>query len=90
MLWLQTGVTMPSGRIQLQQCIWRLAKGKTTTTQIMKMVYTEYIHALQTERNTRVFEHNERDASSLAREIACICNVRASAKSRALLQQLSF
>ncbi|KAG5615035.1 hypothetical protein H5410_014859 [Solanum commersonii] len=31
--------------------------GKTTSTKIMKMVYTEFIHVISTERNfTRVFE----------------------------------
>lgn len=57
---------------------------------LMKQVYTELVHAVWMERNTRVFEQVERPINVIEKEIACACNVRASLGTRVLLQQFKF
>ncbi|XP_019261989.1 PREDICTED: NAC domain-containing protein 19-like [Nicotiana attenuata] len=41
------------------------------------MIYAEHIHGIWRERNSRIFENTRRTTEQIAREIACVCNVRA-------------
>lgn len=50
------------------------------------MIYAEAVYALWIERNQRVFEHRTKGVDRIIRTIAFICNVRASAKVRPLVQ----
>ncbi|XP_019248656.1 PREDICTED: uncharacterized protein LOC109227921 [Nicotiana attenuata] len=58
------------------------AKGKSSRAAIFKMVYVEAIHTIWNERNLRIFEKQSREAEELARNVACICNVRATDQTR--------
>ncbi|XP_059302204.1 uncharacterized protein LOC132054168 [Lycium ferocissimum] len=79
-------------------CSWGLqyllilarTRGKSSQANVLKMVYSEFGFAIWNERNKRVFEDKEQNAESLAREIACICNVRTVVRSRAYLQSCIF
>lgn len=42
------------------------------------------------ERNARIIEGREDNVESIAKLIACVCNVRANLKLRSLLQKLHF
>lgn len=46
------------------------------------MIYTEYVHSIWIERNVRIFENVYRNNESLARDIACVCSVRAPTRIR--------
>ncbi|XP_059310476.1 uncharacterized protein LOC132061833 [Lycium ferocissimum] len=52
-------------------------KGKTTQASLLRMVYTEYVNAVWRERNMRVFEKRQQTEETIARDIACTCNIRA-------------
>ncbi|XP_070053783.1 uncharacterized protein [Nicotiana tomentosiformis] len=41
------------------------------------MMYAEYIYGIWKERNSRIFEDQSRNEEQIAREVACICNIRA-------------
>ncbi|WMV22746.1 hypothetical protein MTR67_016131 [Solanum verrucosum] len=71
-----------------QHLTWALknAKGKTIKAQIFRMVYAEAVYAVWIERNQRVFEQRTKGANRIIRTIAFICNVRASSKTRPLVQ----
>ncbi|XP_075109142.1 uncharacterized protein LOC142180934 [Nicotiana tabacum] len=90
LMWLQI---QPHGRKSWDQH-WRWAmknaKGKSQAAAAFKIVYAEIIHLIWCERNNRVFEKTRRDVDDIARTIACVCNVRANAGTRILLQQLKF
>ncbi|XP_060210860.1 uncharacterized protein LOC132637849 [Lycium barbarum] len=75
-----------------QQENWIVAntKGKSQAAQILKLVYTEFVHVVWQERNQRTFENKSKQWGVLAREIAYVSNVRASLGIRAKLQQLLF
>nr|XP_016465700.1 PREDICTED: uncharacterized protein LOC107788539 [Nicotiana tabacum] len=64
------------------------AKGKSRSATVFKMVYAETMHMIWNERNLRIFEKRSREVEELARNVACVCNVRASAQTRTLMQQL--
>nr|XP_009757801.1 PREDICTED: uncharacterized protein LOC104210569 [Nicotiana sylvestris] len=53
------------------------SKGKSCKARILKMIYAEYIYGIWKERNNRIFEEKSRNAEQIAREVACICNIRA-------------
>lgn len=60
----------------LQEAINRFKK-KSQAAQIFKMIYTEVVHSVWIKKNMRVFEKKSRKWEVIAREIACVCIVRA-------------
>ncbi|XP_059291842.1 uncharacterized protein LOC132045304 [Lycium ferocissimum] len=70
--------------------IWARNRGKSNQANVLKMVYSEFWFAVWNERNKRVFEDKEQNAECVAREIACICNVRTVVSCRAYLQSCNF
>ncbi|XP_059315533.1 uncharacterized protein LOC132066187 [Lycium ferocissimum] len=91
MLWQQIDCPFLTNWEHLQDWILQYTTGRTPRARMIKMVFTEYIYTIWTERNARVFEKHERKADALAREIACNCNIRATNASLSrLLQQCHF
>ncbi|XP_009765709.1 uncharacterized protein LOC107793101 [Nicotiana tabacum] len=66
------------------------AKGKSSKAGVFRMVYAEAIHEIWNERNHTIFEKQSKKAEELARNIACICNVRATNQNRQLIQKFQF
>lgn len=66
------------------------AKGKPSKAGVFKMVYAEAIHVIWNERNHKIFEKQSRKSEELARNITCICNVRATNQNRQLIQKFQF
>ncbi|XP_059284884.1 uncharacterized protein LOC132038192 [Lycium ferocissimum] len=76
---------------QLQyQIILQVTKGKTMQAKMFRLVYSEFIAAIWWERNTRIFEKREKHGEQIAREIACLCNVRAPPTVKARLMRCRF
>lgn len=65
-------------------------KGRSQEAKMFKLVYAETIHAIWLERNQRILEKESKEGERLAREIAYICNIRASENIRKLLQLCIF
>lgn len=63
---------------------------ESQASQIFRVVYAECVHSIWIERNKRVFEKSSRGWESIAREIAYICNVRASPRIKNVLQKYMF
>ncbi|XP_009779134.1 uncharacterized protein [Nicotiana sylvestris] len=53
------------------------AKGKSKEAQLFKMLYSEVVHSIWIERNKRIFEKISIGWEKIAKEIACVCYVRA-------------
>ncbi|XP_070057136.1 uncharacterized protein [Nicotiana tomentosiformis] len=75
-----------------QQIQWALksAKGRSQSAQAFKTIYAEVSYAVWIERNKRVFEGVSKEVDNIARNIAYLCNVRASPRIRSLVQSWSF
>ncbi|XP_075083478.1 uncharacterized protein LOC142167219 [Nicotiana tabacum] len=75
-----------------QQIQWALksAKGRSQSAQAFKTIYAEVSYAVWIERNKRVFEGVSKEVDNIARNIAYLCNVRASPGIRSLVQSWSF
>lgn len=54
------------------------------------MVYTEMVYMIWSKRNQRVFENKSKQSEEIAKQIACISNVKAKSRIRSKLQQLVF
>ncbi|XP_060211627.1 uncharacterized protein LOC132639164 [Lycium barbarum] len=72
--------------------LWMIqkAKRKAQRAQIFKMVYAETVYAIWHERNQRIFEQKAKEADVLARNVAYVCNIRAPAGSKYLVQSWMF
>ncbi|XP_019245984.1 PREDICTED: uncharacterized protein LOC109225688 [Nicotiana attenuata] len=68
----------------------KIARGKSREAGIFRMIYAEALHEIWNERNLRIFEKQSKKAEDLARNIACICNVRARNQNRQLIQNFQF
>lgn len=90
MQWLRRINNSSENGSQLQQWVLNNTKGKSMQVVVLKQTFTEYIYAIWTERNTRIFEKSARSTEYIAKEIACMCHVRASGKIRIVLQKLYF
>lgn len=88
--WLQIQVNTNHDYAQKMAWITAKAKGKSCAARLLKMVYAEYVYGLWRERNSRIFEGTSRTTEQVAREMACVCNIRAQGGMRARLQQLRF
>ncbi|XP_019263543.1 PREDICTED: uncharacterized protein LOC109241273 [Nicotiana attenuata] len=66
------------------------ATGKSSKAGVFRMVYAEAIHEIWNKRNHRIFEKQSRKAEELARNIACICNVRATNQNRQFIQKILY
>ncbi|XP_070014563.1 uncharacterized protein LOC142175548 [Nicotiana tabacum] len=75
---------------QHQEWITQRAKGRSYGAQLYIMVYAEVTHGVWIERNMRIFQQRSRSADSIAREIAYICNVRATKGISSLVQHFMF
>ncbi|XP_009790510.1 uncharacterized protein [Nicotiana sylvestris] len=90
MQWIRIHVTPMKSYEQMMAWVITQAKGKSCKAKIMKMVYGEHIYGIWRERNSRIFEEATRTADQIAREVACVCNIRAQGGMRAQMQQLIF
>ncbi|XP_019260505.1 PREDICTED: uncharacterized protein LOC109238490 [Nicotiana attenuata] len=90
MQWIRIHVNSMQSYNQMMAWVVTQAKGKSCKARIMKMVYAEYIYRIWRERNSRIFEETTRTADQIAREMACVCNIRAQGGMRAQMQQLMF
>lgn len=90
MQWLKLDSPIVQCLTDLHQWILHKTKGKTQLASVVKFVYTEFIYAVWMKRNTRVFEKTEKTTDIVARNITCICNVRAPISTRVLLDSCYF
>lgn len=63
----------------------RNGRGRSHSASLFRMFFTKAIHAIWNERNLRIFEKRDREVESIVREIAYICNVRATPRIQMLL-----
>ncbi|XP_019267527.1 PREDICTED: uncharacterized protein LOC109244828 [Nicotiana attenuata] len=87
--WVQVPLFRTSQWEQMEKWIIKASKGKSHRAQIFKLAYTEWVHTMRIERNQRRFEKIAKSLSQLVREIAYVCNIRASTRIKKLVQQLS-
>ncbi|XP_070018183.1 uncharacterized protein [Nicotiana sylvestris] len=75
-----------------QHLEWRVqsAKGNTNSAKIFRMVYAEISHAIWIEKNLRIFEKRARERNAIAREVAHICNIRATIDIQRLVHSYIF
>ncbi|XP_016449922.1 uncharacterized protein LOC107774790 [Nicotiana tabacum] len=66
------------------------AKGKSKEAQLFKMIYSEVVHSIWIERNKRIFEKTSKGWERIAKEIACICCVRAPPRLVDVVQRFRF
>ncbi|XP_019258405.1 PREDICTED: uncharacterized protein LOC109236664 [Nicotiana attenuata] len=90
MQWLRIQVNPKHSYTQMMAWVVKQAKGKSCAARVMKMVYAEHIYGIWRERNSRIFEETNMTTDQVAREVACVCNIRAQGGMRAKLQQLMF
>ncbi|XP_019253989.1 PREDICTED: uncharacterized protein LOC109232696 [Nicotiana attenuata] len=88
--WMQRQQLWATSWDQHWQRAAKNARGKSSKAGIFRMVYAEAIHEIWNERNLRIFEKQSKKAEDLARNIACICNVRATNQNRQLIQNFQF
>ncbi|XP_019260895.1 PREDICTED: uncharacterized protein LOC109238868 [Nicotiana attenuata] len=88
--WMQRQQLWATSWDQHWQWAAKNARGKSSKAGIFRMVYTEALHEIWNERNLRIFEKQSKKAEDLARNIACICNVRATNQNRQLIQNFQF
>ncbi|XP_060212153.1 uncharacterized protein LOC132639746 [Lycium barbarum] len=88
--WLQQPPT--SAQTWLQHLEWLInrGKGKSEQARLFRMVCAEVTNSVWTERNARIFEQRSREVERVAREIAYICNVRATPSLQSLMQSYTF
>ncbi|XP_060210236.1 uncharacterized protein LOC132637107 [Lycium barbarum] len=72
------------------QWLIKSSKGNSQAAQVVKMVYTEGVHAIWIERNQRQFEQMSRSVEVVAKEVAVTCNIRALPGIQQLLRQYIF
>ncbi|XP_059313399.1 uncharacterized protein LOC132064434 [Lycium ferocissimum] len=70
--------------------VFTRTKGKTTQACLLRLLYTEYVNAVWRERNTRVIEKHQQTEETIARDIACTCNFRATPTVSLLLRKCLF
>ncbi|XP_075109282.1 uncharacterized protein LOC142181058 [Nicotiana tabacum] len=90
MQWIRIHVNPMQSYTQMIAWVITQAKGKLCKAKILKMVYAEHIYGIWRERNSRIFEETTRTADQIAREVACVCNIRVQGGMRAQMQQLIF
>lgn len=66
------------------------SRGRSVKTQIFKMVYAEMVYLIWAERNRRIFEKKSSQVEDIAKQIACISNIRAQNRTRNILYKLKF
>lgn len=54
------------------------------------MTYTEFVHEIWIERNSRIFEKTESTEIVIAKKVACLCCVRATPFGKTLLDSYRF
>ncbi|XP_009787587.1 uncharacterized protein [Nicotiana sylvestris] len=87
--WMQVPLFRTSQWELMEKWIIKTSKGKSQRAQIFKIAYTEWVHTMWIERNQRIFEKITKSHSQLMREIAYVCNIRASTRIKKLVQQLN-
>ncbi|XP_060195330.1 uncharacterized protein LOC132624590 [Lycium barbarum] len=80
----------PANWEQHQQWLINMTKGRSMKTQAIKMLCTEVIHAIWTERNMRIFEKQSRSWDRIAKEIVYVVCVRAFPRFQHLFHNLIF
>ncbi|XP_060194981.1 uncharacterized protein LOC132624179 [Lycium barbarum] len=88
--WLARTYTATYNWEQYVQWAVQNNKGKSQDGTIFKLVFAEVVNAIWLERNARVFEKRRRYWEALAREVAFVSCVRASAGIRTKMQHLQF
>ncbi|XP_059288956.1 uncharacterized protein LOC132042429 [Lycium ferocissimum] len=88
-LWHRLRPVLQNWNLQCQT-ILSVCKGKTIQAQLNGMLSAEFIFALRIERNNSIFEKTEKQQESIAKEIACVCNIRASALVKSRLHMCKF
>ncbi|XP_019241628.1 PREDICTED: uncharacterized protein LOC109221617 [Nicotiana attenuata] len=78
--WLQIWDAPVNSWSQVVTWLILQSKGKWCKARILKMI----------ERNNRIFEEQSRNEEQIAREVECICNIRAQGTTRTKMQQLQF
>ncbi|XP_019248825.1 PREDICTED: uncharacterized protein LOC109228104 [Nicotiana attenuata] len=90
MQWIQSQMNPMYSYAQMITWIVTQAKGKSCRAKILKMVHAEHIHGIWRERNNRIFEKTMRTTDQIAREIACVCNIRVQGEMRKKMQQFMY
>ncbi|XP_019226445.1 PREDICTED: uncharacterized protein LOC109207898 [Nicotiana attenuata] len=90
MQWMQHEYKRTQNWVQHLEWSLQHAKGKTKRAKIFRLVYAEIAHVIWIERNLRIFEKRARDWTTIAREVAYICNIRATAGIQSLVHSYSF
>ncbi|XP_019241615.1 PREDICTED: uncharacterized protein LOC109221601 [Nicotiana attenuata] len=88
--WMQRQDVVRDNWDQHVQWVIQWAKGMTHRVQLYRMVYAEISHVTWIERNLRLFKKRSRRVDSIAREVAYICNVRATTGNSSLVQHFIF
>lgn len=90
MKWMQIQPVVLSSWNQFFTWIIIQARGKSKRAKLIKMTYAEFAYAVWRERNLRIFKGERRDQLTLAKEISCVCNFRATGDMNHMLQQYYF
>ncbi|XP_070018290.1 uncharacterized protein [Nicotiana sylvestris] len=90
MSWTQNQSIVAGSWEQHVQEVIKRAKGKSKEAQLFKMLYSELVHYIWIERNRRIFEKTSIGWERIAKEIACVCCVRAPPRIVDIVQRYSF
>ncbi|KAK4713530.1 hypothetical protein R3W88_019437 [Solanum pinnatisectum] len=90
MRWLNNGDCPMSTWEEVLTWSIKRAKGKSQASKIFKMVFAEYTYAIWIVRNHRLFEQRSKSVETIAKDLAYICNVRATPDIQAVVSSLKF
>ncbi|PHT95409.1 T-complex protein 1 subunit alpha [Capsicum annuum] len=87
--WLQHSQLHLATWDSMNHWVIRRSKGKRHQAQLWKLVYAKFVYVVWKERNARTFQKKECTVDTVARQIACICCLRATEPLRNILDRLA-